>query len=94
MTKDDLTKVKQVAKELLQKLKAEKLNFDSWQAKETTRDAIRVEIRNFLWDDVIGLPASYSLTEVDVKAEAAYTHIYQQYAFLQQTSSKNYSQRV
>jgi len=79
---------------LLQKLKAEKLNFDSWQAKETTRDAIRVEIRNFLWDDIIGLPASYSHTEVDVKAEAAYTHIYQQYAFLQQAAPKNYSQRV
>lgn len=94
LTKDDITKVKKIAKELLNKLKAEKLQFDSWHAKETTRDSIRIEIKNFLWDDLLGLPISYSEPEVHDKAEAAYTHIYQQYAFLQQASPKSYSQRI
>lgn len=94
LAKDDIAKVKQISKELLNKLKAEKLRFDSWHVKEATRDAVRIEIKNFLWDDILGLPTSYSETEVHDKSEAVYTHIYQQYAFLYQAPSKPYSQRI
>ncbi len=46
-------------------LKAEKLKIDHWRDKETTRDAVRITIRDFLWSDEMGLPVdSYSEEEV------------------------------
>jgi type I restriction enzyme R subunit len=48
-------RIKKVAKELLGVLKTEKLRIENWREKETTRDAIRVVIREFLWDDKKGV---------------------------------------
>ena len=65
------------AKELLETLKAEKLRIDHWQEKESTRDAVRAEIRNFLWSDDTGLPVEcYTEAEVQERAEEIFRHVY------------------
>ena len=53
----EIERVKEVSKELLERLKAEKLRVDRWREKETTRAAVKVEVRDFLWSDQTGLPA-------------------------------------
>ena len=76
----DIKRVKKVAVELLDTLKAEKLKIDHWRDKETTRDAVRITIRNFLWSDKTGLPVdSYSEEEVVAKAEDVFLHVFRAY---------------
>ena len=76
----DIKAIKKVAVELLKTLKAEKLKIHDWRDKEATRDAVKMEIRNFLWDDQIGLPdPAYSDSDVETKTEAVFRHIHYAY---------------
>jgi type I restriction-modification system DNA methylase subunit len=76
----DIKQIKQIASDLLKTLKAEKLKIDHWRDKESTRDAIRITIRDFLWSDRTGLPVdSYTEDEVKTKAEEVFRHVYRVY---------------
>jgi len=76
----DIKKIKAVAVELLTRLKAEKLRIDHWRDKETTRDAVRVTIRDHLWSDDTGLPVdAYTEEDVNEKAEDIFRHVYRTY---------------
>lgn len=79
LSKKEIDQLKKVAAALLQKLKAEKLQYDSWQEKESTRDSIYSEIYSFLYDERIGLPSSYDSQEIEKKAKATYEHIFSYY---------------
>ena len=76
----DIGHIKSVAVQLLEALKTEKLRIDQWREKESTRDAVRIAIRDFLWSDDTGLPVdSYSEEEVQNKAEEVFHHVYRVY---------------
>ena len=76
----DIKRVKAVAVGLLETLKGKKLRVDQWREKETTRDAVRVAIRDFLWSDDTGLPVdTYSEAEVKDRTEEVYRHVYRAY---------------
>ena len=76
-------RIKAVAVELLAALKAEKLRIDHWRDKESTRDAVRVAIHDFLYSEQTGLPVElYTDAEVATKAEALFRHIYWAYPTL------------
>ena len=80
LDKKEIDRIKKVCKELLTRLKAEKLRVDNWRAKEATRDAVLVEIRNFLYDDDTGLPDEiYTIVDLPEKVQQVYQHIYSQY---------------
>jgi type I restriction enzyme, R subunit len=80
LAKKDIDRIKKVAQELLARLKAELTRIENWRAREATRDAIRAEIKDFLWNDQIGLPlASFTEDEVIQKAEQVYLHIFRVY---------------
>jgi type I restriction enzyme R subunit len=65
---------------LLKTLKDEKLRVDQWREKETTRDAVRVTIRDFLWSDETGLPVDlYTEDDVAQKAEDVFRHVFRAY---------------
>jgi type I restriction enzyme, R subunit len=73
-------KIKSIAKDLLRRLKAEKLAVHLWRDKESTRDAVKTLIRNFLWSDDTGLPVGvYSEADVEEKADSVYRHVYRAY---------------
>ncbi|MCR9095667.1 MAG: type I restriction endonuclease subunit R [bacterium] len=77
---NEVEQVKTVAVELLTTLKAEKLRVDQWREKESTRDAVRVEIRDFLWSDGTGLPIdAYGEDEVTERSEDVYRHVFRAY---------------
>jgi type I restriction enzyme, R subunit len=76
----EIKRIKNVAVRLLETLKTEKLRIDHWQEKESTRDAIRTAIHDFLWNESTGLPIdNYSELEVAAKAEEVYRHIFRVY---------------
>ena len=76
----DIKAIKEVAVELLKTLKAEKLKIHDWRDKESTRDAVKNEIRDFLWADATGLPdPAYSQSDVETKAEDVFRHIHYAY---------------
>jgi len=81
--KTEIKRIKSVAVELLATLKKEKLKIDHWRDKETTRDTVRVVIRDFLYSDVTGLPVeTYTEDEVLLKAEDVFRHVYWAYPTL------------
>jgi type I restriction enzyme, R subunit len=78
----DIKRIKKVAIDLLKTLKEEKLRIDQWRDKETTRDAVRVTIRDFLWSDNTGLPNLYTEDDVAQKAEDVFRHVFWAYPTL------------
>jgi type I restriction enzyme R subunit len=80
LTAAEIKRIKEVAKDLLATLKAEKLRIPQWREKESTRDAVQVAIWNFLYADSTGLPVDrYTEEEVKTKSTAVYTHILRAY---------------
>ena len=78
-----IRRIKKVSVELLNTLKAEKLKIDHWRDKESTRDAVRTAIRDFLWSERTGLPVDdYTEEEVNIKSEEVFRHIYRAYPIL------------
>ncbi|MEW8402413.1 MAG: type I restriction endonuclease subunit R [Candidatus Thiodiazotropha sp.] len=76
----EIKRIKKVAVDLLDRLKTEKLRVDHWRDKEATRDAVRLAIRDYLWDESTGLPVeSFDEEEVDIRADDVFRHIYRVY---------------
>jgi type I restriction enzyme R subunit len=79
----EIKRVKEVAVELLKKLKRGKLRIDHWREKESSRDAVKVTIRDFLWSDVTGLPLGiYSEGDIENKTEDIFQHVHHVYPTL------------
>lgn len=68
-------KIKKIAKELLLKLKGEKLVLD-WRKKQRTRADVMVTINNILYEQ---LPESYNTEIYRQKSDLIYRHIYDSY---------------
>ena len=80
LSTSEIKRIKAVAVELLEKLKTEKLRIDHWRDKESTRDAVRIAIRDFLWSDETGLPVeSYTEADVETRSEDVFRHVYRSY---------------
>jgi type I restriction enzyme R subunit len=72
---DEKEEVKKVAKELLEKLKKEKLVLD-WKKRESTKNAVEVAIKN----ELVELPKDkYPKNLFQEKVEKLYNHIYESY---------------
>jgi type I restriction enzyme R subunit len=79
LTTGDIKRIKAVAVDLLETLKAEKLRINHWRDKESTRDAVRLTIQNYLWSEQTGLPETYSEEDVRDKTEAVFVHVFRAY---------------
>jgi type I restriction enzyme R subunit len=76
----DRNRIKNIARQLLDNLKDEKLRIDNWREKESTKAEVKTFIHDFLWDDTTGLPVGvYSPEEVNEKTEIVFDHIFRQY---------------
>lgn len=72
----EVDSVKRVAKELLHKLKMEKLVLD-WKRKEETRADVKITIRDILYDH---LPEpTYTELDCDNRSQKVYMHVYDNY---------------
>ena len=76
----EIKRIKAVAVQLLEKLKAEIKQVDHWRDKEATRDAVRLAIHDYLWNDATGLPEDvFDDDDVELRAEGVFRHIYRAY---------------
>lgn len=76
----EITKIKKVAMELLATLKAERLRVANWQQKESSRDAVKQQIFDFLYDEKTGLPIEqYEEDEISDITNRVFLHIYRAY---------------
>jgi len=75
----EIARIKAIAGELLATLKQEKLKLAQWTEKESTRDAVRSTIYDFLYSDQTGLPGAYTEPEIQERANAVFRHVYYAY---------------
>lgn len=75
LSKADIKRLKEVAAGLYQALQSQIDATQDFAAKQTTRDQIRVTIRNYLWDENKGLPIAYKEPEIEAKADAVLAHL-------------------
>jgi type I restriction enzyme R subunit len=76
LNSEDVKKVKKVAKDTLDKLKAEKLSIERWRE---SREVI-AQVKIVIHDNLLWLPQeSYSDEDVDTKATDVYQHIFASY---------------
>ena len=76
LSKDDIKKLKTVAKELLEKIKALLATMDHPFDKQETKAAIIIAIRDLLWQQ---LPESYSEESIIHYRDAVYNYVSQHY---------------
>ena len=76
----DIKAIKKVAEGLLSDLKEQIANIDPWRQRESTRDAIRTTIHDYLWADSTGLPFDiYNEDDINQKTDAVFQHMYRAY---------------
>ncbi len=76
----EIAKIKKVAASLLATLKTERLRVANWQQKESTRDAVKQQIFDFLYDEKTGLPVEqYDEDEISDITEKVFLHVYRAY---------------
>tara|TARA_R110001592_G_scaffold363263_1_gene682787 strand:- start:11039 stop:14281 length:3243 start_codon:yes stop_codon:yes gene_type:complete len=76
----EIAKIKKVAIELLATLKAERLRVSNWQQKESSRDAVKQQIFDFLYDEKTGLPVEqYADEDISEITEKVFLHVYRAY---------------
>lgn len=73
-------KVKAVAKDLIEAIKAELSQVDNWREKEATQAQVRTFIYNYLYSETTGLPVdAYTSEDVETISGVLYQHVYQRY---------------
>lgn len=75
LKKSEKERIKKISKELLLKLKSEKLVLD-WRKKQHTRADVMVTIKDLLFE---GLPESYETKDCSQKCDLVFRHIYDSY---------------
>ena len=76
LSKDEIKKLKAVAKELLEKIKAQLATMDHPFDKQETRASIIITIRDILWSE---LPESYSDESIIYYRDAVYGYVSRRY---------------
>ena len=76
LSKEDIKKLKVVAKELLEKIKEQLATMDHPFDKQETKASIIITIRDILWKE---LPESYSDESINYYRDAVYNYISQHY---------------
>jgi type I restriction enzyme, R subunit len=75
LSKPDTDRIKKVAKGLHSILEVEIARVQDFYAKQATRDAVKVSINDYLYDDKTGLPESFGFDEIDMKTEKVFAHV-------------------
>jgi type I restriction enzyme R subunit len=80
LSSKEIKQIKKVAEGLLRTLKSERLKVSHWREKEATRDAVKQQIYDFLYDENTGLPVDdYQDDEITALTEQVFWHVYRVY---------------
>ena len=75
LSKKDIERIKKVAIALYKTISAQIDKLQDFSAKQSTRDEIKITIKNYLWDEKTGLPESFDEQEIDDKADEVFAHL-------------------
>lgn len=78
LTKDDISKIKAVSKDLLAKIKGKIAELDHWTDKQQTRDIVNNLIRDILWAQ---LPECYPEESITTYRQNIYEYVYTRYRY-------------
>ena len=76
LSKQDIQKIKKVAVDLLEKVKAKITELDHWTDKQETKTTIDNLIRDTLWAE---LPEPYDEVSISVYRQKIYEYVYTRY---------------
>ena len=76
LSKNEIKKIKEVAVELLRKVKAKISELDHWTDKQETKAAVDNLIRDTLWAE---LPDSYTELQISEYRQRIYEYVYTRY---------------
>ena len=76
LSKQDIKKLKSVAVELLEKVKAKIKSVDHWTDKQQTKAQVDTLIRDTLWKE---LPESYDDVAINMYRARVYEYVYTHY---------------
>ena len=76
LSKSDIKKLKEVAVDLLDKIKSKISELHNWTDKEETRSIVSILIRDTLWNE---LPESFSDESIADYREKVYEYVYTHY---------------
>lgn len=76
LSKQDIQKIKKVAVDLLQKVKAKIAELDHWTDKQETKAVVDTLIRDTLW---AGLPECYDELSISGYRQKIYEYVYTRY---------------
>ncbi len=80
ITKTEIARIKNVAAGLLATLKERLKSISDWRERAASRDAVRVAIRDYLWDERTGLPLErYDEADVETLAGEVFWHVFRVY---------------
>ena len=73
-------RIKNVAKLLIEEVKAKLQQLENWRDKESTKATIKSFIHDYLYNEETGLPVeAYDDSDVDKLSNVVFLHVYQQY---------------
>ena len=75
LSSKEIARIKKVAMGLHDILIGEVARVQDFYLKQATRDAMRTRIHDYLYDDSSGLPESFTLEEIELKADQVLAHI-------------------
>jgi len=75
LNKAEINQIKKVAEGLYTTLKAEVDRIQNFTAKQSTRDEIKIKIKDYLWSEKTGLPEVFAPEEVEEKTELVFNHL-------------------
>jgi len=84
LVKEDLKpkerdRIKDLAKGLLDELKAQIESLDQWAEKASTKSQVSTFIHDYLFDEQRGLPDAYAIEEVEVLSDQVFDFVYRHY---------------
>ncbi|MDZ4152739.1 type I restriction enzyme endonuclease domain-containing protein, partial [Methylicorpusculum sp.] len=75
LSKAEIDRIKKVADGLYETIKIELSRIQNFAAKQSTRDEIKIKIKDYLWNEETGLPESFAPEDVEEKTEMVFKHL-------------------
>ena len=75
LSRKEIDRLKKVATGLYQTLQEQLTQIQDFAAKQSTRDQVKIFIKNYLWSEQTGLPESFQNEEIEEKADVIFAHL-------------------
>ena len=75
LSTQEIGRIKKVAEGLYNTIQKELKRIQDFAAKQSTRAEVKVRIKDYLWDEKTGLPASFEPGDIEEKADAVFAYL-------------------